>query len=338
LITVGLPQSPRSAALARVGPAPLDRGQERGLFTGDEGASAADDLEVEIEARAQDILSEESVLPGLLEGRADAGERQRVFVADVEKSPDRADCPGPDDHPLDDRVRVGLEDGTVHERTGVAFVAVAHDVARISGGPPGGFPLAPGREPRPAPAAETRGSDLGDDSFRRHLPEGLGRGGIAVVGNVILDPFRVDPAAVAEDDEPLVLEELDVLHARDRLPFPRRHVQQVLDRPALDQVFFDETGDVRRLEPLIENPVGLDEEDRPPLAEAVAVRGHDQHLPLEASPPDLVFEGLLDVEGPAGDATRPGADEEVGPVGRHAASSFLTAASTASTLASVIRP
>jgi len=57
-----------------------------------------------------------------------------------------------------------------------------------------------------------------------------------------------------------------------------------------------------------------------------------------ARPVDLVFEGLLDVEGPAGDAARPGADEEVGQVGGHAAPFFLTSASTASTLASVIWP
>ena len=325
-------------ALARVGPAALDRGYESGLLARDKGPGAADNLEVEIEARPQDVFSEEPAPPGLLEGFADAGDRQRVFMADVEKPLRCADGPGADDHPLDDGVRIGFEDGPVHERARVALVAVAHDVTRISGRPAGGVPLASGREPRAAPAAKARGGDLGDDRFRRHLPERLGRGGVAVVGDVIFDPLRVDPAAVAEDDQPLMFEELDVLQEGDRFPLLRRHIHQALDRPALDQVLLDEVRNVRRLEPLVEDAVGLDEEDRSSLAESVAARGHHEDLPLEAAAAHFVFEGPPDLEGPAGNAARPGADEEMRSVGRHALLSFSASARTASTLASLICP
>ena len=73
----------------------------------------------------------------------------------------------------------------------------------------------------PAPPRPRRPEavDLGDDLLGRHLRQGLAHRLVAVEGDVFLDLFRIDPAAVAEDDEPLVLEELDVLHLRDRFRF-----------------------------------------------------------------------------------------------------------------------
>jgi len=165
------------------------------------------------------------------------------------------------------------------------------------------------REAGAAPAAEAGEKDLVDDRRRGHLRQGLGHGLVAVEGDVFLDLLGVDPAAVAQDDQPLVLEELDVLHLRDRLLLGRRDVHQLLDRTALEEVLLDEVRDIFHCKELVEDAVRLDHDDRPPLAEAVAARGHDLDLVLELPLFDLVLEGRLDLEGPAGDAARAGTDQ-----------------------------
>ena len=69
------------------------------------------------------------------------------------------------------------------------------------------------------------------------------------------------------------------------------------------------SGDVFDLELLVKDAVRLDHEDRPPLAESVAARGDHEDLVLEVPLPDLLFEGLFDLKGVAGDASRPGANQ-----------------------------
>jgi len=296
-------------ALPGHGDLALDGGDQGGFLTGDEGAGALDDLEVEVEARAQDVRPEQAVLPRLSDGDLDALDGQRVFVADVDESLRGADGLGPDDHPFEDGVGVGLEDGAVHKGARVPFVAVADDVLRRPRLLGAGRPLLARGEARPAAAPQSRGGDLGQDRFGGHLGQGLAQRFVAVEGDVLFDLLRVDPAAVAEDDEPLVLEELNVPHLRDGLVLGRGDVHQLLDRPALEQVLFDEKGDILDLEELVEDTVRLDHDDGAPLAEAVAARGDDLDLVLETPLLDLLFEGLLDLEGPAGHTARAGADQ-----------------------------
>ena len=164
---------------------------------------------------------------------------------------------------------------------------------------------------KPAPPRPRRPevSDLGDDLVGRHLRQGFDQRSVAAEGDVFLDFRRVDPAAVAKHDQALVFEELDVLHFGDRLFLGGRDVHQFFDRPTFQQVLFDEARDVFDFELLVEDAVRLDEEDRPPLAESVAARGDHEDLVLEVSLLDLLFEGLFDLEGVAGDASRPGANQ-----------------------------
>jgi hypothetical protein len=74
-------------------------------------------------------------------------------------------------------------------------------------------------------------------------------------------------------------------------------------------VLFDKLRDVCDLEPLVEDAVRLDEEDRSPFAESVATRGDDQDFVLELPLLDFFFEGLFDFEGIARDTSRPGANQ-----------------------------
>ena len=83
----------------------LDRSDERRLLAADERPRSALDLDIEIEAGAQDILSEKTVIPGLLQSDAQPLDGQGVFIPDVDKSGCRPDRLGPDDHAFNDRVR-----------------------------------------------------------------------------------------------------------------------------------------------------------------------------------------------------------------------------------------
>ena len=114
--------------LPGVGDPSFHGGDQGGLFSGDEGPGALDDFDIEIESGPKDVLSEQAVLPGLADGDVHALDRQRVFVPDVDESllgPDRF---RPDDHPFENGVGIGLEDGPVHEGARVPFVAVADEV------------------------------------------------------------------------------------------------------------------------------------------------------------------------------------------------------------------
>ena len=62
------PRPPDTAAGAAACRAPLDRVDQRRLLAADERAGAEPDLDVEREIRAQDVLAEQAVRPGILDG------------------------------------------------------------------------------------------------------------------------------------------------------------------------------------------------------------------------------------------------------------------------------
>jgi hypothetical protein len=73
-------------------------------------------------------------------------------------------------------------------------------------------------------------------------------------------------------------------------------------------MLFDEERDIFDLELLIEDAFRLNHENGAPLAESVASRSDDQDFILEVPFPDLLFEGLFDLEGSAGNTSGAGAD------------------------------
>ena len=132
----------------------LDRGRERRRLAADEGAGALVDAQVEVPAGAEDVVAEQAALARLLEGVTQAGDGERVLVAHVDEALVGADGEGGDEHALDHRVRVVLEDGAVHERAGVALVAVADDVLALAGVGAAVAPLLAGGEAGAAAAAQ----------------------------------------------------------------------------------------------------------------------------------------------------------------------------------------
>ena len=88
LITVGLPQRPAAAGIGRPGAGLADiafhGGDEGRFFAADKGPGALADLDVEVEAGAQDIGAQEARFPGLVDGQGQALHRQGIFVAHVD--------------------------------------------------------------------------------------------------------------------------------------------------------------------------------------------------------------------------------------------------------------
>ena len=110
---------------------------------------------------------------------------------------------------------------------------------------------------KPAPPRPRR-PDLemqSDDFFTGHFGEHLGQGLIAVKGDVLVDIFGVDDAAVAQGDALLLLVEADFVQGLD---FGGAFVggaliQKLGHDTALDQVLFDDFVDVFDLNAAIES-------------------------------------------------------------------------------------
>ena len=147
----------------------FDRGHQRGFLAADKRAGAEAEVDVEVKAGAEDVLAEEAVFPGLLDGDLEAVDGNRVFGADVDVALGRADGVAGDGHCLQHDVGVALEDRTVHERAGVAFVGVAADILLVGLIDRREAPLPPGREAGAAAAAQPRGEDLVDDLLGGHF-------------------------------------------------------------------------------------------------------------------------------------------------------------------------
>jgi hypothetical protein len=156
----------------------------------------------------------------------------------------------------------------------------------------GELPLEPRRETGAAAAAQPGGLHLVDHRGGRHLRQHLGERGIAVPRDRVADALGVDPAAVAQHDLRLPLEEVEVLPARRR-GLARGVLQhQALHLAAAADVRRHDLGGVLGLHALVEGPVlahehhgahdagahaaGLDERD--PLAQPLPVERLPQRV------------------------------------------------------------
>ena len=141
----------------------LDGGHERGLLAAHERARAETDLEVEVKARVQDVLAEQAVVLRLLQRYAQALHRDGVLRPDIDIALMRADGISRDRHRFQHGVGVAFEDGTVHERAGVALVRVAAHVLDGTGAVCRELPFETGGETAAASAPQPGRLDDVDD-------------------------------------------------------------------------------------------------------------------------------------------------------------------------------
>ena len=234
----------------------------------------------------------------------------RVLGADVDVALVRADGVAADDHPLDDRVRVALEDGAVHERARVALVGVADEVLLVVLGLAGELPLDAGREPGAAAAAQARVGDLFDDPLGRLLGERHPGGLVTADGEVGVDGLGVDHPDVAERDARLQPVEPDVVPVADALAGLRVLVEELLDRLAALEVPLDDRGDVPGLEVAVQRVVA-EHHDGAHRAQAVTADDADLDAVAEPGRLDLLDEGVVDGHGAGEQAGGAGADLDV---------------------------
>ena len=255
------------------------------------------------------FFAEQAVFVGLVDGLADALDGKRVFGAAVDDAFVRADGAGADGHPFDDALRIAFQLGAVHEGARVAFVGVAHDVLLVAGGLFAELPFQAGGEAGAAAAADARLLDLIDDLIGGHLGERLGEGGPSVHGDVFVDAFGIDDAAVCAGDLVLMAEEVDF--AEDRhLAFHRRTLVKVFLRDAaLEQMLFRNACDGALFESVVENAAGIDHDDRTLVADTVATGQNDIDLVLEFMLPDFLKEQVVYFQGAGCNAPGSAADE-----------------------------
>ena len=282
-------------------PVALDGGGEGGALAAHEGPGAPVHMQVEGEVGAHDVVPQEPHLLRLGDGGFQPGDGQGVLGTDVDVALIAAGGHAGDEHALDDGVGVALHDGPVHERAGVALVAVAHHIFLAGGLFPHALPLAAGGEAAAAPAPQAGVGDLLADLLAGHLKQGLLKGGVAVPGDVLVDILRVGGAAVLQHHPVLLFVEGDLVVLG--VGHPVQLVQQPLHQLPLQKGPVDDLVAVGDLDVGVEDAVRLDLEQGPHLAEAVAAAlfqvellalGGGLHLAV------LVEQAHLDLDAPLG--------------------------------------
>src|SRR5581483_11816232 len=177
--------------VAGFAPVALDGVEDGRLLAADVGAGPAADLDVEGEAEAHHVRSQEAPLPGGVDGRAQGAERPGVLAPQVEVAVFGAGGVAGDGHGLDHGVGVALHQHPVLERAGLRLVGVADQLVgpdRLAGHR---RPLPPGWERRPTPADEPRVAHLPDHRRRAHPhrpPQRL----VTALRPVVVEAGRVD--------------------------------------------------------------------------------------------------------------------------------------------------
>ena len=126
---------------------------------------------------------------------------------------------GRDGHAFNHAMRIAFQNAAIHERAGVAFVAVADHVFQVAAGLGHRAPLQAGGIAAAAAPAQSAFGDLLDHAVGRHLGERRQQRLVAVARDVVVDLFRIDVAGVLEHHVHLLVEVLAqvALQLRHRL-------------------------------------------------------------------------------------------------------------------------
>ena len=192
-------------------PIALDGSRQRRAFAADEGAGAPVDVHMEIEVGAQNVVTQQAGLFQLADGAPQTGNGHGIFGTDIDIAVLRLDGVAGDHHAFDELEGIAFHHGAVHKRAGVTFVTVADHIAV-------GFllaghllPLLAGGEAAAATAAEAGFVDLVNDLVPGHLGHGLFQRLKAACGHVFIQGFRIELAAVFQNDSGLLGNEWDLV-------------------------------------------------------------------------------------------------------------------------------
>ena len=234
-------------------------------------------------------------------------DRYGVLLADVDKALAGADGVGADDQPLENAVRIALEQAPVHVGAGVAFIGVDDHILDVARGVPASSATCAGGEAAAASAPQSGRLDLVEHLLGRHLEQRLGQRRIAAADDVAVDALGVDEAVQAKDEGGLVLVEGDLVLMEDP-PAVVVLVEQPVDDLVLQDRLGDDLGDVVRFDLKVGHPERQDGDDRASFAEAVTAGPQDVHAAVEPLPLELVYDSLVHLVAAQGMAAGAGAD------------------------------
>ena len=142
---------------ARPGHSPLalDGTHQRGFLATNKGAGALIDFNFKIKPGSENILTQETVFFGLLNGDSQSFDGQRVFGSGIYISFMGVDGFGCDDHPFYDSMGIGFEDTPIHKGSRIPLIRIAQDVFHVTGAFKGKFPFDTGGEAGAPPASQT---------------------------------------------------------------------------------------------------------------------------------------------------------------------------------------
>ena len=273
---------------------------------------------MEGKVRAQNVVPEQAqlLIPG--DGNTQALDCQRILRADVDVALVAAGGERGDHHALDDRMGVALHDGAVHERAGVALVAVADHILLALGLAADAVPLSARGKARAAAAGI---EDLTADVLVGHLKERLFESGVAVVGKVFVNVLGVRRAAVFQHHALLLGVKGDLVVLG--VPHAIELIEQALDRLAAEDGPFNDLVAVLKPDVRVKEALRLNLKQRPHFAEALfEVDGVVSALAAQRDArfqPALFTLGLqvvVDLQRAARNAARARADKDLAPVRR----------------------
>ena len=191
---------------------------------------------------------------------------------------------------------VSFQHGPVHERARIPFVGIADHILRAPVGGTGESPFPARRETCTASSTEPGPLHLIDHLLRAHGREGLSKGLVAVVCDVVSEVGGVDLPAVGEHPSMLLPVKGDIagMYAEPS-PLPLLPVEQPFnDLAAQDRSAHDLTR-ILRVDLLVEEAQRIDGHDRGPGAEAVASGLPDLHVVNQPLADHLFGEGIAHV-------------------------------------------
>ena len=149
--------------VARLGALAFERLEQRGLFAGFVRAGAAVHVHVAVEPGAENVLAQEPVGIGFVDGPFEHVLHMEELAANIDVGDLRSDGVAGNRASFDQQVRIPLHQEVVLERSRLAFVGVAGDVLRPGRLLVDELPFHARREPGAAPTAKPRGLHHLDD-------------------------------------------------------------------------------------------------------------------------------------------------------------------------------
>ncbi len=174
-----------------VGASAFEGVDQRGFFTADVAPGAGVDEQLEIKTGAQDVLAQQAGGLGFFHGTVQVLGGGGVFAAQEDVATVGLQRTGADQHAFDQQMGQLLHQHAVLPGVGFHFIRVAQQVADVDGFVLGIRPhFTPVGEARTAATLETGVFHGLDDVVAGHVGEGLTRGGVAVLGLVLVQPHR----------------------------------------------------------------------------------------------------------------------------------------------------